>query len=138
MRNAVTVKILKPWDNGHGYLFISLDAGSKRRVHQLVLETFIGPRPEGADGCHANGVRSDNHAVNLRWDTRAGNFADKVTHGTQPRGETHPQAKLTAAQISEVYGLLCCRYSQREVAARFGVSQQLISSIARGEKRAYG
>jgi hypothetical protein len=138
VRNAATLRVLKPWDNGNGYFFVSLGAGNKRRVHHLVLEAFKGPRPCNLDGCHDNGVRSDNRADNLRWDTRAGNFADKIAHGTQPRGETHPQSKLTASQISEVHGLLCCRYSQREVAARFGVSQQLVSSIARGERRAHG
>ncbi|SKU62264.1 NUMOD4 motif [Mycobacteroides abscessus subsp. massiliense] len=50
-------------------------------IHRLVLEAFIGPRPEGMFGCHANDVPSDNRLVNLRWDTPSGNSRDKVRNG---------------------------------------------------------
>lgn len=51
-------------------------------AHSLVLEAFVSPRPSGMDSCHWNGVRDDNRLENLRWDTRTGNFADKIRHGT--------------------------------------------------------
>lgn len=51
-------------------------------VHRLVLETFVGPAPEGTEGCHYDGNPSNNRLDNLRWDTRAGNHADAVRHGT--------------------------------------------------------
>lgn len=37
------------------------------RVHRLVLETFVGPCPEGHDADHINGDREDNRLANLRW-----------------------------------------------------------------------
>lgn len=52
------------------------------RVHVLVLESFVGPRPDGMAACHNNGDPSDNRPTNLRWDTVGENNADLVRHGT--------------------------------------------------------
>ncbi|MFM7012619.1 MAG: HNH endonuclease signature motif containing protein [Betaproteobacteria bacterium] len=38
-----------------------------RKVHQMVLETFVGPKPEGMQTRHLNGVRTDNRLENLKW-----------------------------------------------------------------------
>lgn len=38
-----------------------------RKVHTLVAEAFIGPRPEHHDVDHINGNRSDNRVENLRY-----------------------------------------------------------------------
>ena len=40
-------------------------------VHNLVLEAFVGPRPEGKKPNHKNGVPSDNTSGNLEWVTHA-------------------------------------------------------------------
>ncbi len=40
-----------------------------RRVHQLVLETFVGPCPEGHVAHHKNGIKTDNRLANLEWTT---------------------------------------------------------------------
>ena len=66
-----------------GYLSLCLGNGwPQRYVHHLVLEAFVGPRPEGTECCHGNGIRSDNRLCNLRWDTHKENYADAVRHGT--------------------------------------------------------
>lgn len=69
---------------GKGYLYVTLRDGARRRkaaVHVLVLEAWRGPRPSpGYDGCHNDGIRTDNRLVKLRWDTREANQADRVTH----------------------------------------------------------
>ena len=50
----------------------------RRYVHQLVLLSFVGPRPEPHyECCHYNGIREDNSLKNLRWDTPKANAADK-------------------------------------------------------------
>lgn len=51
-------------------------------VHELVLTAFVGPCPEGMEGCHNNGNGLFNSLTNLRWDTRSENTFDRVRHGT--------------------------------------------------------
>lgn len=53
------------------------------KVHHLVLEAFVGPRPAGAECRHRNGKRDDNRAANLLWGTSKENAADRIEHGTQ-------------------------------------------------------
>jgi hypothetical protein len=71
-------------------------------VHLLVLEAFVGPRPPGLEGCHANDIKADNRLVNLRWDTRKSNTRDKVRNDRIARGERNAWAKLTEAKIREI------------------------------------
>lgn len=58
--------------------------GMKRyaNVHSLVLEAFVGPRPNGMECCHRDGDRGNAALSNLRWDTRSANTKDAVAHGT--------------------------------------------------------
>lgn len=59
------------------YIYIGggLPLGNKF-VHILVLETFVGPRPNEHDGDHINHNRFDNRLENLRWRRRTANRAD--------------------------------------------------------------
>lgn len=66
------------------YLTVSIGNAS-RYVHRLVLETFIGPCPDGHEGCHNNGNKYDNRLCNLRWDTHKNNIKDAVKAGAWSR-----------------------------------------------------
>lgn len=77
--------VLKPMRVPKGHLQVALYKSADRtfyKVHCLVLSAFVGPRPEGMEGCHNNGDPQDNRLSNLRWDTRSGNQRDSVEHGT--------------------------------------------------------
>lgn len=69
-----------------GYVSVRL-CGPKRafmkrkRVHSLVLEAFVGPKPEGMQCRHLNGNKQDNRLENLAWGTAKENAADSVAHG---------------------------------------------------------
>ena len=89
-------KILKPCLSTHG------KKGKVKKVHHLVLETFIGPRPKGFETCHNNGKRTDNRSINLRWDSPKNNQADKIKHGTTNRGTRNHCCKLTEKQVLEI------------------------------------
>lgn len=66
-----------------GYLQVTLSSPRRSvQVHRLVLEAFVGPAPDNADGCHNNSERQDNRVSNLRWDSRSGNLRDAVVLGT--------------------------------------------------------
>lgn len=76
------------------YLTVSLyrDGGqTNRRLHTLVLEAFVGPRPmPDMDACHNNGDKDDNRVENLRWDTKSANAQDSLAHGSNAEAKkTH-------------------------------------------------
>lgn len=108
-----------------------------QRVHRIVLETFVGPCPDGMEGCHNDGNPINNRVDNLRWDTRASNRADMLVHGTTTKppthwGEDHHNAKMTDAEVAEV-----ARSDEPlSVAARkYDVSKQTIWRIRNGKTR---
>jgi len=67
-----------------GYLVTSVGGRGIpiRRVHHLVLETFVGPCPEGMETRHLNGDPSDNRLENLAWGSREDQISDQKKHGT--------------------------------------------------------
>lgn len=75
-------RVLRPGPQRRGYLTVCLIGpdGSKRskRVHRLVLESFVGPCPAGFMACHFNDVPGDNRLSNLRWASRSENHVDAV------------------------------------------------------------
>lgn len=79
-------RMLKPSPDKDGYRQISLCrdgvAAVKRKMHLLVLLTFVGPRPEGSETRHLNNDRSDNALTNLAYGTRSANIQDAVRAGT--------------------------------------------------------
>lgn len=73
--------------SGHLQATLTKD-GKKRRalVHRLVLEAFVGPCPDGMEGCHSPDPNPANNSLdNLRWDTHSENMRDTVRHGTNSR-----------------------------------------------------
>ena len=66
----------------HGYMTVTLRNGQRRktaRVHVLVAETFLPPRPPGMQVRHLDGRQWRNQAANLAWGTQADNEADKAS-----------------------------------------------------------
>lgn len=104
-----------------------------RYVHRLVLEFWTGTAPEGMDGCHNNGIGTDNRIENLRWDTRSNNHADKTLHNTATQGERHPQAKLSESDVLEIRRLVAGGCVQRSLCAKYGVSPMSISRAVNGQ-----
>lgn len=119
----------------HGYRIVGLMREGRqfsRRVHRLVLEAFVGPCPEGMEGCHEDGNRSNNRLTNLRWDTPAANEADKLIHGTRARGVTQGSSKLTEEKVREIRLRCSSGEKQRDVAKSLGVRQGTVSFVVSG------
>lgn len=77
-------KMLTPVWSGkarHRRLSVKLPSGKTHTVHTLVLTAFVGPRPEGAEGCHNDGDPANNRVENLRWDTHTENMRDALRQG---------------------------------------------------------
>ncbi|NBT76718.1 MAG: hypothetical protein EBT15_12290 [Betaproteobacteria bacterium] len=124
-------KMLSPTTNSWGYMQVGLRRPGyekKVHVHQLVAESFIGPRPVGQETRHGAGGKLDNRLVNLSYGTHAENEADKLRDGTRVCGTKHPFTKLTVNDIHAIRSETGQR-PQREVAAKYGIAQTHVSKI---------
>lgn len=70
-------KTLSPITTQHGYLVVNLNRNgtSKQRfIHELVLESFVGPKPIGMVCCHGVQGQQVNCVENLSYKTQAENL----------------------------------------------------------------
>lgn len=119
----------------HGYPSVTLWKDHMlrvERIHCLVLEAFVGPRPDGFYGCHRDDVRTNNVLENLYWGSPAENSANKIALGNQPRGSRIPWSRLNERDVAEIRGL-SGKMTQAEIGRRYGVQQARVSRIVNGE-----
>ncbi|SEO01630.1 NUMOD4 domain-containing protein [Actinacidiphila rubida] len=86
---------------GHrGYPQVNLYCDGRvktRRVPQLVLEAFVGPRPAGTVACYGDGIKGNVALSNLRWDTAKANGLEISRQGR------HPESKRTHCDKGHEY-----------------------------------
>lgn len=119
-----------------GYSRVCMQVDGKtvnRQIHRLVAEAFIPDDGEKEHAAHIDGVKSNNHASNLRWSTRAENEADKATHGTKVLGMSQKSARLCDKDIPEIRKRIASGETNRAIASDYGVSDVAISKIRRGK-----
>lgn len=125
---------LNPGRDTDGYRQVTLCKDRKRltfKVHRLVLELFVGPKPDGMEACHGVGGKDDNSVGNLRWGTHESNIADKESQGTKLFGDKHPSSILTEAKVVEILGRLRIGgVTQKQLATEYGVANPTIQNIA--------
>jgi len=97
-------RILSPREGSLRSPYKTVYVGRKgnERIHTLVMQTFIGPRPKGMQVCHNNRNKFDNRLENLRYDTPRNNILDRELHGTDNKGERHGMSKLTAKDVRNI------------------------------------
>lgn len=136
-RRGVRGGFVNPSPDPRGYLRVTLCRNGthvKRRVHQLVAEAFIGPRPPGHEVRHGPGGKSDNRSVNLSYGTSQDNSDDMIRDGTVNHGEDVPVAKLTWSDVNEIRRRCAAGESQTALAREFGTCQSNISRIVLGKQ----
>jgi hypothetical protein len=98
VKRSFSETILEPADNGHGYQVVAFN-GKKHYVHRLVAGAFVDNPDNLPEVDHINGDRADNRAENLRWTTRTGNMANKLTQARHRKNSDdlkRPIIQLTA------------------------------------------
>jgi len=98
-------RILRQSLSAHKYPKVALSKNCVQQtlcVHRLVLAAFVGPRPDGMEGCHNDGNPMNNHFSNLRWDTPISNNRDKEHHGTAHVGSRCASSVLTEKKVLEI------------------------------------
>ena len=94
-------------------------------VHQLIMLTFVGEKPEGREVLHKNGDPTDNRLENLRYGTRTENILDVYRQGKKWR-------KLSIDDVEKIRFALFCGITGTELAKQYGVSATTISNIKSG------
>jgi hypothetical protein len=116
----------------HGYKATALGSFSGTvSVHCLVALAFLGKPPLGCEVAHNNGLKADNRLTNLRYDTVAGNSADRLIHGTDARGEKCPTARLSLKQIRAIRRSKAMGIT---LAKKYGVTAAHICNIRKGHR----
>ena len=126
---------LKPF-NKDGYCRICLYKEGKhcqRPIHSLVLETYIGPCPEGMECRHLNGRRDDNRLENLKWGTKSENSRDAISQGTHvSQVREYTLTPFLARMIRNWYATKLI--TQVELGKLFDVRPRHIRKIIKGER----
>lgn len=128
-------QVLCPCVQSSGHTCVNLwNTGvmTHRLIHLLVLEAFVGPRPEGLHTRHLSGDPGDNRLPNLVYGTRSENAQDAIRHGVMQCSEGHYKAKIDREIVRYIRS---ARGKERQVdlSARFGIAQSNVSAIQLGK-----
>lgn len=121
---------------GYGELSTSDFSRLAHRVMCMLAHGY--PETAGLDAAHSCG-KGHLGCINpkhLRWDTRAGNLKDKLSHGTDNRGDKNPVSKLSPDDVNFIREMRG-KISQANLAIRFGVTQSNICKIQKNVSWSY-
>lgn len=119
----------KPYRSPSGHLQVMLQGRVARLVHHLVLEAFVGMRPEGMECCHENDNPSDNRLENLRWGTRSDNRRDAKKNGKLT------QIRLTDDDKVAIREKFKAGVNYRVIAEEFKITPMYVYQVVNGRKR---
>jgi hypothetical protein len=128
------LRILKPVVRRNGYLAVKLKRADgrliDRYVHQLVAETFHGPRPspDHVAAHHPNPDKADCRAENVMWATRVQNIEQWLA--TEPR--VHGGRKLNPGAVRDIRRRHASGVSNRQLADDHGVGLDTIRGVLTG------
>jgi len=121
-------RVLKGRLDKNGYRCIYTKNRTNTYIHQMVLETWHGPRPEGCnESRHINGEKADNRPENLEWCTQSANVQDRRLHGIG-FGKKLNELDVQAIRTNAKFGV-----KRKQLAKDFGVSVGMIGRIIRGQ-----
>jgi hypothetical protein len=118
--------------NGRTYRAVGLrvdNIRTRRTIHSLVLEAFVGPRPPGSVTRHLNGCPDDNRLENLAWGTHSENILDMDRHGRMHHGSAHKLARLREVDIPIIRTAHANGASTKEIARNYAVNAEAIRKI---------
>ena len=129
-------ELMKPFDNGCGYLRVHLSKNGKIdncMVHRLVAEVFL-PNPENLPEVnHIDENKENNRVDNLEWKSHK----DNCNHGT--RNERSAKTRSKPVLQFTLDGEFIREWPSTMECKRNGFNQGYVAACCRGERKsAYG
>ena len=135
--NKTTGGIMAHVVGKRGYPVVQLWGANKERkirtVHQLMAESFFGPRPEGFEIDHKDGVKTNNLLPNLEYVSKRENLRRRDALGLGHRGERTGNSVLKDSDISEIFRLRSEGLSYSQIAAKIGSCPATIFNVVKGK-----
>lgn len=81
----------------HKYPHAIIPYGGNQPIHELVAESWLGPKPKNFYLCHNNDIKFDARLSNLRYDTPSANVIDRYKNkprSTKPIRAKKPDGKI--------------------------------------------
>lgn len=120
--------------NPAGYGHINVN-GRNRTAHRVAWELLVGEIPPAMDLLHKCDVkacvRSSHHYLGTDSDNQRDMHARSTAPRNMPKGEQHPNSKLTAEAVREIRARAQAGERQWEIAAAFGICQSHVSTLVR-------
>lgn len=107
---------------------------SRKRVHRLSYEHFVGPIPDDRYVLHRCDNRPCCNPEHLFLGTYDDNLKDMAAKDRSAFGERSGQAKLTEADVLAIYRLYADGMLQREIGERYGITQTAVGLIVNGKR----
>lgn len=122
-----------PFNKGaRGYPCITID-GYAEKAHVVITTIIYGPKPNRGDHSrHLCGHKWCMNPLHLAWGSASQNSRDRLTHGTDNRGEKHPLSKLTRVNVINIVDRLKRGHTAKEIATEYEVVPQTILEIKWG------
>lgn len=136
---------LKTFKGNDGYREVELNGNGKNKngnriryrvkVHTIVANLFV-PKPTSKEKLEVNHKDCDRmncHYTNLEWVTHLENIRYSIKCGNHYtpnyKGSNNPKAKLKEDDVRLIRNELCKKYTNIELAEKFGVNVTTISNI---------
>ena len=130
-------QILSPVvDKNPGYPVVGLSKSGvvcKFSIHILVLNTFVGPCPEGMECRHLDDSKLNNRLENLCWGTSQENKSDLKRNGRGNQGSRNHFAKIDEEDVRIIRQLRKEGHKGPDIARRFGISGFIVWAILKGK-----
>jgi hypothetical protein len=129
---VIPTRILKPYINNHGYLYVTLYDKDRNKtnfgVHRIILSSFEGSSDLHA--CHLDFDRTNNKLDNLQFMTLSQNIERARLAGRVRNGESHGGSKLVGTDVKRIRKLYSSGvYTQKQLARKFNMGKTTIGDI---------
>lgn len=116
-------------DRGYCTVHLCKNGKEKREtVHSLVCNAFHNNTENKREVNHINGIKTDNRASNLEWNTTSENQIHAFKHGLQvsSKGEKHGRSRLKEKDIIDIRN---SKEAKASLAIKYKVNIRTIFSI---------